>query len=61
MTFQVSEYKRRNFLDLNNDNNQPIYLMYFKNSAWLKYIGHLNLIYIYITRLIMNHTSIDEY
>ena len=24
MTFQALEYKGKNFLDLNNDNNQPI-------------------------------------
>ena len=31
--FQTSEYKKRNFLNLNDDNNQPIYPTYFKNSA----------------------------
>ena len=55
MTFQASDYKERNFLDLNNNNNQPIYLTYSKSSAWLKHFGLLNLIYLCITRLIINY------
>ena len=39
MYFQASEYKGRNFLDLNDDNNQPIHLTYSKGSAWLKHFG----------------------
>ena len=45
MTFQVSEYKRKNFLDLNNDDNQPICPMYSKSSIWLKHVGYSNSIY----------------
>ena len=33
MFFQALEYKGRNFLDLNNNNNQSIYLTYSKDSA----------------------------
>ena len=32
MYFQVLDYKERNFLDLNNDNNQLIQLIYSKSS-----------------------------
>jgi len=44
----VSEYKRKNFLDLNNDDNQSICPMYSKNTVWLKHVGHSNSICIYL-------------
>ena len=61
MYFQASKYKRRNFLELNNDDNQPICLTYSKDSAWLKCFGLSNLMCVYMTRLIINHASIDKY
>ena len=61
MYFQASEYKGRNFLDLNNDDNQPICPMYSKGGAWLKHFGLSNLMCVCITRLIMNHAPIGEY
>ena len=63
MTFQVSEYKGRNFLDLNNDDNQFICPIYSKGSdrAWLKHFGLSNLMCAHITRLITNHAPTDEY
>ena len=33
MYFQASDYKGRNFLDLHNDNSNPIYLAYSKDRA----------------------------
>ena len=59
--FQVSEYKGRNFLDLNDDNNQPIYPIYTRGSAWIKYFSLSNSMCIYITRLIMNYAPIGKY
>jgi len=59
--FQALEYKRRNFLELTNNNHQSICLTYSKGSAWLKYFGLSNSIYICTPRLIMNHVSIGEY
>ena len=59
MMFQVLEYKRRNFLNLNNDNSQPIYLIYSKGGVWLKKFLS-NLICTYITRLIKNHAPIGK-
>ena len=32
MYFQMLDYKERNFLDLNDNNNQPIQLIYSKGS-----------------------------
>ena len=57
------EYKGRNFLDLNNDDNQPICPMYSKGGAWLKHFGLSNLmcVCVCITRLIMTHAPIGEY
>ena len=61
MTFQASEYKGRNFLNLNNDDNQPICPTYSKDGAWLKHFSLLNSMCTCITRLITNHTSIGKY
>ena len=61
MYFQALEYKGRNFLNLNDDNNQSIHPIYSKDSAWLKYFSFSNSICTYITRLIMNHTPISKY
>jgi len=61
MYFQALKYKGRNFLDLNNNNNQHIYPTYAKDGAWLKYFSLSNMMCIYITRLITNYTSIGEY
>jgi len=36
MTFQVSNYKGRNFLDLNNNKEQDICLTSTKEEAWAK-------------------------
>ena len=61
MYFQASEYKGRNFLDLNNDNNQPICPAYSKGSTWMKCIGFFSVLCARVTRLIMNHAPIREY
>ena len=59
--FQASEYKGRNFLDLNDDNNQSIYPIYTRGSAWIKYFSLSNSICIHMTRLIMNHAPTGKY
>ena len=61
MTFQVSEYKKRNFLNFNNNNNQSICLMYSKSSIQLKHFNLSNSMCAHITRLITNHASIGKY
>ena len=55
------EYKGRNFLELNDNNNLPIHLIYAKDEAWLKHFGSSNLLCTCITRLVTNHTPIGEY
>ena len=42
MTFQASDEKGHNFLDLLNDNNKPLEPTYSKDETWLKYFGHFN-------------------
>ena len=61
MYFQVFDYKRRYFLDLNNNNNQPICSTNSKSSTWLKYFSLSNLLCVCITKLITNHAPISEY
>jgi len=61
MYFQALEYKERNFLELNNSKNTPICLTYAKDRAWLKHFSSLNLLCVYITRLVTNYALIVEY
>ena len=42
MIFQASDDKGRNFLDLVDDDNNPLELSYSKGSTWLQYFGHSN-------------------
>jgi len=53
--------QRKIFLDLNNNNNQPICLIYSKGRAWLKHVGLSNLLYACITIFITNHAPIGKY
>ena len=61
MYFQALEYKRKFFLDLNNNDYQSIYPTYSKDSAWLKHFSLSNSMCACITRLIMNHAPIGKY
>ena len=40
ITFQALNYKGKNFLDLNDDDNLPTRPTYSKGGAWLKHIRH---------------------
>jgi len=59
--FQVSDYKGKQFLDLNYDNSQSICPTYSKSRAWLKHFGLSSSLCACITRLITNHAPIGEY
>lgn len=61
MCFQASNYREKNFLDLNNDGRNPICLSYSKGGAWLKYFSLSNSPCTYITRFITNHVPIGRY
>ena len=44
MSFQVSDLRGSNFLDLLDDNLHPIKPLYSKGGPWLSQFGHLNLL-----------------
>jgi len=60
MTFQVSDLKSRNFLELVDSDNilEPTYS---KGGIWLQFIGHSNMLCMRATRTITNHAPIGEY
>ena len=61
MIFQASDLKERQFLELCDEDNNPIKLSYTKGGLWLKFLGYSNLLCIRATRAITNHTPIEEY
>ena len=61
MTFQTSDQKGWQFLDLVDDNNNPIELSYINEGSWLKFISHSNLLYARAMRAIVNYVPIGEY
>jgi len=61
MTFQASDLKGNQYLDLLNDDNNIIELSYVKGGLWLKNFGHSNPLCVHATRAITNHAPISEY
>jgi len=61
MTFQVSDDKGHNFLELLDDENNLLKLTYSKGGTWLKYFGYSNLLCARATRATVNHVPIGEY
>ena len=61
MSFQVSGLKERNFLDLLNDDFNPLELSNIKGSLWLQHFGYFNSLCARATRAIVNHAPIGEY
>ena len=61
MTFQVSDSKGKNFLDLLGDDLNPIEPSSSKGSPWLLQSGHSNLLCARASRAITNHAPIGEY
>ena len=57
----MSNYKRRNFLNLPNDNLSNIKLSYTKERPWIEQFSFSNLLCAQATKAISNHTSIGEY
>ena len=48
MTFQASDFKEKQFLDLLNDNNNIIEPSYTKRGFWLKIFEHSNSLYVHV-------------
>ena len=61
MTFQASDGKGKQFLDLLDDNFNIIELAYTKGGPWLQVFGHSNSLCTCATRAITNHAPIGEY
>ena len=61
MTFQASDFKGKQFLDLLDGDDNIIEPLYIKGGAWLKYFGHLNSLCARASRAITNHAPIGEY
>ena len=61
MIFQTLDLKRCQFLELIDDDNNPIKLSYVNRGLWLKFISHSNSLYVRATRAIANHAPIGKY
>jgi len=61
MSFQVSNLKGRNFLELLDSDQNPVELSTINGGPWLQHFGHSNLLCTRATRAIINHTSTGEY
>ena len=61
MTFQAFDGKGNNFLDLLDDDYNPIIPSYIKGGLWLQALGHSNSLCARATRAITNHAPIGEY
>jgi len=61
MTFQASDEKGHQFLELFNNDNKPLELTYSKDGSWLKYFRHSTLLCVRVTRAIVNHAPIGKY
>ena len=61
MTFQASDLKGNQFLDLMDGDNKLLEPSYIKGGPWLQNFGHSNLLCAKATRAITNYTLTDEY
>ena len=61
MTFQASDFKEKQFLDLLDSNNNIVKLSYIKGRSWLKFFSHSNLLCARASRTITNHAPISKY
>jgi len=66
MTFQVLDakeqhFKEQHFLELFDDNLNPIKLLCAKGGLWLKFFGYSNSLCTRTSRAIVNHALIGEY
>ena len=61
MTFQASDARGRNFLDLLDNDLHPLEPSYTKGGLWIKFSGHSNSLCARATRAIINHATIGEY
>jgi len=61
MLFQALDSKGKNFLDLLDNNPNPLEPSSIKEGPWLQQFSHSNLLCTCSSRAITNHTPIGEY
>jgi len=61
MTFQASDEKGKNFLELLDDDLNVVEPFYIKGGLWLQLVGHSNSLCARATRAITNYVPIGEY
>ena len=61
MTFQASDLKGRQFLNLLDGDDNIIKPLYTKGGVWLKFFGHSNSLCTRASRVITNHALTGEY
>ena len=61
MTFQASDLKGKQFLNLLNDNNNIIEPSYARGGSWLKVFNHSNSLCMHASCAITYHAPIGEY
>ena len=59
--FQASDNKEQHFLELLNNDLNPVELSIAKGRPWLKFFGYSNLLCTRASRAIVNHAPIGEY
>jgi len=60
-SFQASDYKGKNFLELCDDNLFPLIPSTIKGGLWLQHFGHLNTLCTRATKTIINYAPMREY
>ena len=60
-SFQLSDFKGKNFLELLDSNLKPIKLSAIRGGPWLQQFSHSNSLCTRATRAIINHAPISEY
>jgi len=55
ISFKISNYKRRNFLNILNNDLSNIKLSYTKEGSWIEQFGFSNLLCVQATWAITNH------
>ena len=61
MLFQASVSKGKNFLDLLDDDLNPLEPSSIKGEPWLQWFGHSNSSCAHSSKAIMNHAPIGKY
>ena len=61
MNFQASNNREYYFLDLLDEDSNPLEPSTANGGLWLKHFGHSNLLCTRAIRAIVNHTPIREY